>query len=418
MKSGFSPLAKRTLASMPIAEVKIANVRPITVTLELDREPMSFFFVRIETSSGLVGYGESCDSYGCSYARVLAAVVDDAFAPLLIGEPLGSVELHAERLRLWTRRRLGDQWVAAQARSAVEIALWDLQGKERSLSVADLLGRVRATVTVYASIGFLEEGPAEHHLEQLEPFLSRGVRHVKLRVGPEWASDLLTLEAVRTALAPDVAIMVDGSECFTLPTALEIAHRLRELGVVWFEEPLPQGARGAIEELARRSPVALAYGEHLFGRDDAVDALRRRQLSVIQPDASTCGGIGELRRIAETAASFGVRVVPHVCAGPISLAANLHCAGASSNIRMIEYPPSLAGAWGALGTGAPLGPPSIVDGALEVPAGPGLGVGLDETAAAASPYRAPRRLAGVRVGIDDAHTDARRGLPDRFVGDR
>ena len=400
------------------ADPKVADVTPIAVTLELDREPMSFFFVRIETDTGLVGYGESCDSYGCSYAGVLGAVVNDAFAPLLIGEQLGTVDLHAERLRLWTRRRLGDQWVASQARSAVEIALWDLQGKARAQSVGTLLGQVRQRVPVYASIGFLEEGPAEHHLEQLEPFLSRGVRHVKLRVGPEWASDLVTLTNVRSALPPDVAIMVDGSECFTLPTALDIAHRLHELGVVWFEEPLPQGARAAIEELAARSPVAIAYGEHLFGRDDALDALRRRQLSVIQPDASTCGGIGELRRIAEAAASFSVRVVPHVCAGPVSLAANLHCAGVVSNIRMIEYPPSLAGAWDALGTGAALGPSSIVDGALDVPTGPGLGVGLDEAVAAANPYRAPRRLAGVRAGAAPAAADARRGLPDRFVGDR
>src|SRR5687768_6064038 len=139
---------------MTIADVKIADVRPIAVTLDLDREPMSFFFVRIETGSGLVGYGESCDSYGCSYAGVLATVVDDAFAPLLVGESLGSADLHAERLRLWTRRRLGDQWVATQARSAVEIALWDLQGKASALSVAQLRGQVRTKGPVYASIGF------------------------------------------------------------------------------------------------------------------------------------------------------------------------------------------------------------------------------------------------------------------------
>jgi D-galactarolactone cycloisomerase len=403
---------------MSNAAVKIADVRPIAVTLDLDREPMSFFFVRIETDDGIVGYGESCDSYGCSYAGVLATVVADAFAPLLIGEPMDSVDRHSERLRLWTRRRLGDQWVASQARSAVEIALWDVQARSQGRSLRQLLGPVRDTVPVYASIGFLEEGPAAHHLEQLQPFLSRGVRHAKLRVGPNWARDLATLTEVRAALDPDVTIMVDGSECFTLSTALDIAQRLHELGVAWFEEPLPQGARAAIEELVSRSPVAIAYGEHLFGRDDAIDALRRRQLTVLQPDASTCGGIGELRRIAESAASFGVRVVPHVCAGPISLAANLHCAGSVANVRMIEYPPSLSGAWDALGTGAALGISSIVDGAVAVPDGLGLGVGRDEAVAAANPYRAPKRLAGVRVGTASADSDARRGLPDRFVGDR
>ena len=71
-----------------------------------------------------------------------------------------------------------------------------------------------------------------------------------------------------------------------------------------------------------------------------------------------------------------------------------------------------------LGTGAAVGPASIVDGALEVPTAPGLGVELDEKVAAANPYRAPRRLAGVRVDATRAAGDARRGLPDRFVGDR
>jgi L-alanine-DL-glutamate epimerase-like enolase superfamily enzyme len=403
---------------MSAAAPKIVDVRPLAVTLELDREPMSFFFVRVETDDGLVGYGEGCDSYGCSYAGVLAAVVDDAFAPLLIGEPLASIDLHAERLRLWTRRRLGDQWVASQARSAIEIALWDLAGKARAQSVSELMGRVRGTVPVYASLGFLEEGPADHHLEQLQPYLARGVRHVKLRTGPDWPADLATLAKVRGALDAEVAIMIDGSECYTLPTALEIAYRLHEMGVEWFEEPIPQGSRAAIEELVRRSPVAIAYGEHLFGRDDALDALGRGQLSVLQPDASTCGGIGELRRIADASVPFGARVVPHVCAGPIALAANLHCGASVSQIRLIEYPPSLAGAWATLAPGAALGPEHIAGGALPVPSTAGLGVDFDEAVAAAHPYRPPRRLAGVRADASDDTRNTRRGLPDRFVGDR
>jgi D-galactarolactone cycloisomerase len=398
--------------------MRIQSVTPIAVTLELEREPMSFCFVRIETDTGLVGYGESCDSYGCSYAGVLAATITDAFAPLIEGEPLGAVELHAERLRLWTRRRLGDQWIAAQARSAVEIALWDLKAKAVGQSVSRVLGRVRDRVPVYASSGFLEEGPVSHHLTQLQPLLARGVRAVKVRIGPDWRRDLETLEGLRVELDAAVALMVDGSECFTLPTALDIAHRLRAIGVDWFEEPLPQGERAGIEELVRRSPVAIAYGEHLFGRDDAIDALRRGQLSVLQPDVSTWGGIGEARRIADAAAPFGVRVVPHVCAGPVSLAANLHFAASTPNIGLIEYPPSLAGAWSVFGAGADLGPTAIVDGALTVPDAPGLGVGLDEATAAANPYRVPRRLAGVRADRGNGAADARRGLPDRFVGDR
>jgi D-galactarolactone cycloisomerase len=94
--------------------------------------------------------------------------------------------------------------------------------------------------------------------------------------------------------------------------------------------------------------------------------------------------------------------------GPISLAANLHLAATVPAIRMIEYPPVLAGVWDRFGAGADFGVGAIVDGTLAVPSAPGLGVDLDEAAAAASPYRPPgTRVAGT-VG----------GLPDRFTGDR
>ena len=72
---------------------------------------MSYCFVRIETDDGLVGFGEVCDSYGCSYARVVGAIVEDAYAPLLVGQPITAVEPMVERLRLATRRRLGDHLV-------------------------------------------------------------------------------------------------------------------------------------------------------------------------------------------------------------------------------------------------------------------------------------------------------------------
>ena len=369
---------------------------------------MSFFFVRIDTDAGLSGWGEACDSYGCSYASVVATIVDDVLAPLLVGQPLDAVEPLADRMRLFTRRRLGDQWAAVHARSAVELALWDVAGKAAGRSVASMVGKVRDRVEVYASSVFLEEGPAEFHADLLAPLLARGVTKVKVRVGPEWQADLATLTTLRGLLGPGIELMVDGSEIFTLPTARTVAEALHVLDVRWFEEPLPQGARAGIESLARMSPVPIAYGEHLFGADEAIDAMRREQLQVLQPDASTAGGLTEARRMAQAAVPFGVRVVPHVCAGPVSLAANLALAATVPAIRLIEYPPSLALSWATFAPTDPFGPDHLVDGCLAVPATTGLGVTVDPDALAAHPYRPPgARVAGT-VG----------GLPDRFVGDR
>ena len=368
---------------------------------------MSFLFVRVETDDGVVGYGEACDSYGCSYASVVAAVVSDVYAPLLVGAEAVSAPAIAERLTLATRRRLGTGWVAGQARAAVELAVWDAVGRRAGTSVSHLVGRHRDRVEVYASIGFLEEGPARHHLTGLQPLLERGVTKVKTRTGPDWRRDVDTLAELRDALGDDVELMVDGSETYTVATASLLADALADLGVVWFEEPVPQPAHAGIAELAARSPVPLAYGEHMYGATEAIDAMVAGELLVLQPDASTCG-FGEARAMAAAAAGFGVRVVPHVCAGPVSLAANLHLAATVPAVRMIEYPPVLAGVWERLGTGAALGIEAIVDGHLPVPDGPGFGVGLDEAAAGGSPYRAPgTRVAGT-VG----------GLPDRFTGDR
>ena len=388
--------------------MKIVAVTPLTATFAFERDPLSYCFVRIETDTGLVGYGEACDSYGCTFANVLATVITDALEPLLLGEELDSVDRLAEKLRLSTRRRLGDQCIAPQARSAVEIALWDLAGKAAGRSVSGLLGRVRDTVAVYASSVFLEEGPAEWHLGMLQPLLDRGVRMVKVRIGPEWRPDLDTLTTLRGMLDPAIELMVDGSEIFTLPTAIEVARRFAELGIMWFEEPLPQHERAGIEDLVRHSPVAIAYGEHLYSAIDAMEALQRKQATVLQPDASTAGGISEARRMAANAAYFGARVVPHVCAGPISLAANLHVAASVPVIRVIEYPYTMAPAWDAFGVTNPFSPDTIVDGHIAVPTGAGLGLELDEAVVAAHPYRPPgTRVAGTRGG-----------LPDRFVGDR
>lgn len=387
--------------------MRITAVTAVPVTFPLGREPMSFCFVRIETDTGLVGWGEACDSYGCSYAGVLATVVRDAFAPLLVGSDIDAVGPLATLLRLSTRRRLGDQWVAVQARSAVEIALWDVVAQAAGRSVTDLIGRVRTEVAVYASSTFLEEGPAELHRDLVAPFVERGVTMMKVRTGPEWRADLDTLARLRELVPDHVEFMVDGSETYTLPTALEIARRLADLGVRWFEEPIPQGNRAGIARLCAQSPIPIAYGEHLYGREDTIDALSNGGVQVLQPDASIIGGITEGRESAALAAYHGARVVPHVCAGPVSLAANLALAGTVPAVRAIEYPVHLVPAWDALGVGARFGLDAITDGALPIPTEPGLGVALDEDAAAEHPYTPPgRRVAGT-VG----------GLPDRFVGD-
>lgn len=386
--------------------MKLTDITPITVTIEDQRGPMSYCFVRISSDSGRVGYGEACDSYGCTYAGVVGETILQAFAPLVLGEELDAVERLVARMESHTRRRLGLGGVAALARSAIEGALWDLAAQEAGRSLSGLLGRLRESVEVYASTGFLEECGAQDQYRRLVPLLERGVKRVKVRIGPAWREDLETLADLRRRLGTQIDVMVDGSETFTEPTARQIALQLERLGVSWFEEPLVQETPLGIERLVSACSVPIAYGEHLFTAGQALEMMQRCRISVLQPDASTCG-ITAARAMVAAAGRFGVKVVPHICSGPVAVAANLHLAASSPGVRLVEYPFDQAPLWEMLAPGCGLGVEGIADGRLAVPDLPGLGVALDTQAAAAHPYRPPGdRVAGHRSG-----------LPDRFSGD-
>jgi L-alanine-DL-glutamate epimerase-like enolase superfamily enzyme len=376
--------------------VTIARVEAVPFTFWHDREPLSYCLVRVEGDDGTVGWGEACDSFGCTWASVVQTLVADALGPLAVGEPADPAAV-THKLRSWTRRRLGEQWVTMQAVSGIELAVWDLLGRARGESVATMLGTSAgraAHVPVYASSVFLEEGSVDWHLSLLGPCLAGGVGAVKFRIGLDWARDLETLAGLCEELTPGVEVMVDGNENYTVATALAIADRLAELGIGWFEEPVPQSDRAAIEEVVRRSPVPIAYGEHLFGVGDFDDAVRHGQAGVLQPDPATCGGLVEARRIAEAGLGAGRRVVPHSAAGPVALAAALHLAAATPGLEMVECPYPLAECWQAVAPASSLSPADLVDGALPLPAGPGFGIEVDEGRVRSLPYQAPGPRSG------------------------
>ncbi len=377
-------------------KMKITSVKAIPLTFTVERpkylfeQNLNHLLVRIETDEGLVGFGEVCDSYGCNYPLSVKAIIEEAFTPYLIGEDPLALERLFQKLRGWTRRRLGDQGIGVQTISGIEIALWDLVGKIRNQSVSQMLGRLNDAIPVYASSTVLEEGGPELHLQLLQPCLSRGVRALKVRLGLNFRQDLNTLQKFRALIKDDVQVMVDGGEHFTVRTALEIAHALKDLDIRFFEEPIPQNDREGIARLVDKSPVPIAYGEHLFLTQDFQDCLIHRRADVIQPDAAISGGISECRRIASLAESFGVPVVPHSAAGPLALAANLHLSATLPNLWMLEYTFTFDRVWRALLKEPILSPEAIKEGKLRLPDGPGLGIVIDEKHLAKYQYQ-PRQ---------------------------
>ncbi len=362
--------------------MKLASLKPLQLcygfaaddaSRYLRGKRLNFLLVRAMATDGTVGYGEVCDSFCCNYPTSMSAVIEEALAPLFVGKILDNVEDLVANARRMTRRRLGDHGMVVQALSGVEIALWDLGAKVAAKPVCELLGATVTDLPIYASGSFLDEGGAEWHVKYFEPLMTRGVRAVKVRLGVDYEPQLQTLRELRAALGNDVRLMVDGNEFFTLDQALEIAGTLADLNVFFFEEPIAQCERDAIASLVQRSPVPIAYGEHLFLVHDFADCLQHRRAGYLQPDASICGGMAEGVRIAQLARKHGVGIAPHSAAGPVSLAANLHMAAAMGGIDMIEYSFPLAPMWRDTG-GAELLIDEIHDGRIRIPQGVGLGV--------------------------------------------
>jgi L-alanine-DL-glutamate epimerase-like enolase superfamily enzyme len=358
--------------------VRIRSVTPLPLLLSSDYSAMTFFVVRIETDDGLVGWGESCDCFGVSHPQVLQRIVETVWAPAVVGADLDAALVALEKAHWATRRTLGDQFAAGQSRSAVEIALQDLLGKRDGRSISARYGRQKDSLRIYGGNShFLETREATAHAELLAPLLERGVGIFKLRIGLDWRKALRVLADLRALLPDSVELTTDASEFFTVAESIEIAKRLGDIGVGWLEEPVQSYRLGAIRQVVAASPVPIAYGEHFFGAEYALDAMELTGISVIQPDASILGGIDEARRTAIAAGSRGARVVMHLHGGPISISANAHVAASVGNVDVIEYPFHLSPVMKRVAPTGGFDIASIVDGRIAVPTGPGLGVVLD-----------------------------------------
>jgi D-galactarolactone cycloisomerase len=365
--------------------VKIERVEAIPTTLpDLLGEDLNLCIVRIE-AEGLVGWGEICDSYCCTFPRAYVPVVEEVLGPLLVGQHLTSVEALARRLRTWARRRLGDAGMAVQAISGLELALWDLAGKRDGASVSALVGRLRDRVPMYQSGKFLDQ-PVGVHQELFGEALDRGTTAVKVRASLDPAHDLRVLASLRSLLPAGTEVLVDGNEHFTVATARRFAAGLADMGVYALEEPVPQTAPAAIARLVAGAAVPIAYGEHMFGAVAFADALAAGWPDIVQPDPAIAGGLSECLRVASLAEGYGAPVVPHSSAGPFALASALHLAACRQNVPMVEHSFTLEPLWEAL-VGDALSRSRLVDGCLPVPDGPGWGLAVDEDRLRATPYR-------------------------------
>jgi len=370
--------------------VKITGLDVVTVGVNRRGD---WLFVRITTDAGLTGLGEASHGGGAHRDAIVSAILTHQCRPILLGrDPQAVVSLTAG---LWS---LGDGLAGATAVSACEQALWDIAGQAAGFPVHRLLGGpTRETVPLYANINrATAERTPEAFAHNAAQAVAEGFGAVKCapfdgmdrrRVWDKDQRDrlgrgLACVAAIRDAVGPEVAVMVDCHSHFDVPTALEVAAELRRLGVTWFEEPLPTGDMDGYRRLRPLVPdLELIGGETLFGLAGFWPYLADGIWDLIMPDVKHCGGISALVDIARLAASRGVAVAPHNPSGPVATVASAHAAAVLPHMRFLEY------AWGEVPWRTNLTIPAerIANGELVVPTTPGLGISLDEATVAAHP---------------------------------
>lgn len=318
--------------SVCIARVPLDNPVTFSTRTVTARE---YCLVRIRSSDGHEGLGY-CYAVNTS-GRLLAVAVTDLLGPLLVGKE--SLRVEGLWREMYQEALLqGRAGAVVRALSAIDIALWDLNARSVGLPLFQFLGaNVQDRVPAYASGGYYLPGKSPSKLaDEMAGHVREGFRAVKMKVGRLSPSEeQARVAAVREAIGPDVLLMLDANNAWAdLPTALGYLSRLEPYDPYWIEEPFSPDDIDNHARLARATRVTVATGEIEAGRWRFKELLDAGAAGLLQTDATVCGGITEWRRIAATAASYGISVSPHAWHD-----VHVHLVASTPNATYAEYMP-------------------------------------------------------------------------------
>ncbi|RVT85788.1 mandelate racemase/muconate lactonizing enzyme family protein [Rhodobacteraceae bacterium CCMM004] len=357
-----------------------------------------WILVKLTTDDGIVGWGEC---YGASVGPVaMRAVIEDVFARHMAGQSPENVEWMFRRAYSSGFTQRPDLTVMG-AFSGLEIACWDILGKARGRPVWALLGgcvtpRIRCYTYLYpepqhslpafwvdpdmaaeAAAARADEGWTAVKVDPAGPYTVRGGHQPSLS---DISRSVAFARAIRAAVGDRADLLFGTHGQFTAGGAIRLGHAIAPYRPLWFEEPVPPDDAQALRRVAEGQPVPVATGERLTTRAEFAPLLAAGAVSVVQPALGRAGGIWEGRKIAALAESFSAQVAPHLYAGPVEWAANLHLAAAIPNLLMAEtiatpFHDALIG-----------GTIRVEAGHVAAPTAPGLGIEVDEALACAHPY--------------------------------
>ena len=318
----------RSLTATPVA-VPLAVPTRIATREVLARE---YVIVEVQAEDGPAGVGYTYT--GTSGARLAAGLVDEYFAPRLVGQPALGPE------RFWSLLYqelllVGRRGFVLRALSALDVALWDLLGQVTGQPLYRILGGHRDAVPAYASGGYYRPGdPLKEVERELGRYRDLGFSDFKIKVGgASFDVDVERVRVARETIGPAARLGLDANNAWkSAPDALRFARAVERYDPWWLEEPLPPDDVEGHAQIAAALDWPVATGEIHSSRWDFRHLIERRAADILQPDAGVLGGVSEWMRVAHAAATFDLPVAPHWNAD-----IHVHLVAAVPNALTVEY---------------------------------------------------------------------------------
>ena len=361
-----------------------------------------WILIKLTTDTGLVGWGES---YASSVGpTAMQAVIQDVFERHFFNQNPENIEALFRKTYSSGFTQRPDLTVMG-AFSGLEIACWDILGKQRDRPVWALLGGlVNKKLRAYSYLYPLQHHPedafwsdADMAAESAAALVDRGYTAVKFDpAGPytqfgghmpsqsDISRSVAFCEKIRAAVGDKADLLFGTHGQFSTAGAIQLGKALERFSPMWFEEPIPPDNLLEFAKVAGALHIPIATGERLTTKAEFATLLRTAGAAIMQPALGRAGGIWEMKKMAAIAETFNAQVAPHLYAGPIEWAANIHLGVSIPNFLIAEtieteFHKSLISS-------------SIIveNGYIAAPSQSGLGSEVNETLARAHPYTGTR----------------------------
>ena len=357
-----------------------------------------WILVKVTTDTGITGWGEC---YASSVGpEAMTAVIRDVFARHMAGENPENIEMMFRRAYSSGFTQRPDLTVMG-AFSGLEIACWDILGKDRGRPVHALIGgRMNDAIRCYTYLYPLPQHRVSEFwtspdmaAETAAEMVTRGWTAVKFDpAGPyttrgghmpalsDISRSVEFCRRIREAVGDKADLLFGTHGQFSTAGAIRMGRAIAPYDPLWYEEPVPPDNVGAMAEVARATGLPIATGERLTTKAEFAPLLRGGAASILQPALGRAGGIWEMKKVAAMAEVYNAQMAPHLYAGPVEWAANLHLVASIPNLLIAE---SIETEFHD----------RLIKGSIRVEAGfvrlsdtPGLGIEVDEDLARAHPF--------------------------------